>query len=153
MVDRVRMICKPGTYCVLGKDSIPSVIPEKLKQKCHGAVVIASNCERGTVICINLQRLDQKDKAIDQMPFALIAVPNKAASSCLLHHADYDGRTTYLDKEFLNIIDESGIEPYIQIPESPPKRNGSISELKGSSHEKGFLKAKAKIIEHDENLD
>ena len=148
-VDEVRNICSPGTYCILGQDSLPSVIPENLKEKCLAAVIVASTCDAGVVYYINLQRIDLKDKAIDQMPFALVAVPNMAASSCLLHHADYKGRKTHPDETFWQIVNASGIEEYVQLPESPPSREGPISELKGSSHEKGFLNAKAVIIEHD----
>ena len=151
-VNEVRKICDPGTYCVLGQDSIPSVIPEKLKEKCQAAVVVASTCDTGVVYSINLQRIDPKDKAIDQMPFALVAVPNTAASSCLLHHADYQGRTTYPDDGFLQMVNASGIEQFVQLSESPPNRKGPLSELKGSSHEKGFLEAKAVIIKHDNAL-
>ena len=50
------------------------------------------------------------------------------------------------------MVNASGIEKYLQFPESPPNKKGSLSELKGSSHEKGFLKAKAVIIEHDNRL-
>ena len=86
------------------------------------------------------------------MPFALVAVPNMEASSCLLHHADYKSRTTHPDKAFWQMVDASGIEQYVQIPESPPNRQGPLSELKGSIHEKGFLKAKTEIIKHDNAL-
>jgi len=151
-VDEVRKVCSPGTYCVLDQDSIPSVIPEKLREKCHEAVVVASTCETGIVYCLNLQRIDQRDKAIDQMPFALVAVPNMAASSCLLHHAEFQGRTSHPNDRFWQILNASGIEDYVQLPESPPKNKGPLSELKGSSHEKGFLKAKAVIIKHDNAL-
>lgn len=148
-VEEVSEVYDPGQYRVLNQASIPSVIPEELRRKCQEAVVVASTCDTGVVICINLQRVDTKDKAIDQMPFVLIAVPNMAASSCLLHHADYEGRTTHPDETFWEMVNASGIEQYVQIPESPPNKQGPLSELKGSSHEKGFLKAKAVIIEHD----
>ena len=151
-VEEVRRVCDTGKYCVLSQASIPSVIPEGLKGKCQEAVVVASTCALGVVYSINLQRIDAKDKAIDQMPFALVAVPNMAASSCLLHHADYEGRTTHPDETFWEMVNASGIEQYIHIPESPPNRQGPLSELKGSSHEKGFLKAKAVIIKHDNDL-
>lgn len=151
-VEEVSRVCEPGKYRVLDQASIPSVIPEGLRGKCQEAVVVASTCDTGVVICINLQRVDTKNKAIDQMPFALVAIPNMAASSCLLHHADYQGRTTYPDDNFWQIVNASGIEQYIQSPESPPNKCGPLSELKGSSHEKGFLKSKAVIIEHDNAL-
>jgi hypothetical protein len=50
------------------------------------------------------------------------------------------------------MVNASGIEQYVQIPESPPNRQGPLSELKGSSYEKGFLKSKAVIIEHDNKI-
>jgi len=148
-VEEVSRICDPGEYRVLNQDCIPSIIPEGLRGKCCEAVVVASTCDAGVVICINLQRIDIKDKSIDQMPFALIAVSNMAASSCLLHHANYEERTTRPDESFWQMVDASGIEQYVQIPESPPNKQGPLTELRGSSHEKGFLKAKAVIIEHD----
>jgi len=151
-VQEVSAICDPGKYKVLNQASIPSIIPEGLKEKCQEAVVVASTCDTGVVICINLQRVDSKDKAIDQMPFALIASPNMGASSCLLHHADYDGRTTHPDESFWQMVNASGIEQYVQISESPPNWQGPVSELKGSSHEKGFLKSKEVIIEHNNNI-
>ncbi|MBU3958844.1 MAG: hypothetical protein KKE91_03180 [Candidatus Omnitrophica bacterium] len=151
-VEEVRKVCKAGEYRVLNQASIPSVIPKNLKAKCPEAVVLASTCDTGVVYCINLRRIDIKDKAIDDMPYALVAAPNNAASSCLLHHADYEGRTTYPDNEFWQMVNASGIEEYVQLPESPPNRHGPLSELQGSSHEKGFLKAKVVIVQHDKNL-
>ncbi len=152
MVEEIRKICDPGTYCILGQDSLPSVIPENLKEKCLAAVIVASTYDAGVVYFINLQRIDLKDKAIDQMPFALVAVPDNAASSCLLHHADYQGRTTYPDDGFWEMVNASGIEKYVQFPQSPPNKQGPLSELRGSSHERGFLKAKTIIIAHDNAL-
>jgi hypothetical protein len=149
-VNEIQNICSPNRYCVLDQDSIPSVIPEKLKQKCRGAVVVASTCDTGVVYCINLQRVDLKDKAIDQMPYAVVTVPDNAASSCLLHHSDYQGRTTHPDNSFLQMVNASGIEQYKQLQEPLPHKEGPLSELKGSSHEKGFLKSKAVIT--DQNL-
>lgn len=151
-VEEIRKICNPGTYCVLDKATIPSVIPPGLKEKCHSAVVVASSCDRGVVYCINLHRIDKKDNAVDQMPYAVVTVPNIAASSCLLHHADYPGRTTCPDKDFWQDVNASGIGKYIQMPDAPHNRKGPLSELKGSSHEKGFLKAKSVIIKHDGEL-
>lgn len=109
-VEEVRKLCDPGKYCVLSQASIPSVIPAGLKGKCQEAV--ASTCDLGVVYSINLQRIDEKDKAIDQMPFALVAVPNMEASSCLLHHADYKGRTTHPDGTFWQMVNASEIEEY-----------------------------------------
>ncbi len=86
------------------------------------------------------------------MPYALVAIPNMAASSCLLHHADYEGRTTYPDDTFWETVNATNIEKYISLPESPPNEEGPLTEIKGSSHEKGFLKAKAIIIQHDNAL-
>ena len=151
-VEEVQDICKPGFYRVISKASIPSFIPKKLKEKCPYAVVIASACERGVLYAINLQRVDLKDTAIDQMPYALVAVPNNAASSCLLHHADYPGRTSCPDETFWEIVNASEVEKYIQLPEAPPNKQGPLSDLKGSSHEKGFLKAKVVINRHDDTL-
>ena len=108
-VMEVRKICKPGTCRTIPQSSIPSFIPQRLKEKCHEAVVIASTCNKGDVYAILLQRKDIKDKSIDEMPYALVAIPNMAASSCLLHHADYEGRTTYPDDEFWKMVDETDI--------------------------------------------
>ena len=151
-VDEVRKVCNAGTYRVVGQNDIPSVIPEKLREKCYEAIVLASSCETGVVYCINLLRMDQKDKAIDQMPFALVSVPNMAASSCLLHHAEYEGRSTYPGDEFWENVNASRIEQYVLPSESPPNDQGPLNELKGSSHEKGFIKAKTVIIRHNNTL-
>jgi len=85
-VVELRKICKPGNCRTIAQSSIPSFIPQGLKEKCLGAVVIASTCNKGDVYAILLQRKDIKDKAIDEMPYALVAIPDMAASSCLLHH-------------------------------------------------------------------
>ena len=151
-VEEIRKICDPGTYRLLDKQEIPSIIPPKLKDTCHSAVVVASSCYNGIVYCINLQRIDRKEQSLDQMPYALVAVPDMAASSCLLHHADYTGRTTHPTEEFWQNVNASGIEKYIQISDFPANKMGDLSELTGSSHEKGFLKAKSLIIKHNDEL-
>lgn len=151
-VEEVRKICQTGTYRTIKPDLFPSIIPQKLKEKCSEAVVVASTCESGDVYAFILARLDFKDRSIDEMPLVLVTIPNMEASSCLLHHANYKDRTIYPDENFWDIVNASGIEKHIQHPGSPPNKEGPLSELKGSSQEKGFLKAKRIIIQHDNDL-
>jgi hypothetical protein len=86
------------------------------------------------------------------MPYAVVTMPNMAASSCLLHHADYKDRTAHPSEEFWQDVNASGITKYIQIHDLPTNRKGPLSELTGSSHEKGFLEAKSAIIKHNNKL-
>jgi len=50
------------------------------------------------------------------------------------------------------IVNASNIEAYIPLSESPPYEEVPLTKIKGSSYEKGFLKAKAVIIQHNNAL-
>jgi len=71
------------------------------------------------------------------MPYALITVGrNTNASCCLIHHGRYQGRSKpYGEKEFWDIVKDSKIDKYMHFAGYPPKKEGPLADLKGSSHE------------------
>lgn len=154
-VNEIRNLCKPGSYRLLEKSEIPSCIPEGLKQKCIGALLMASTCESGDAYVANLLRDDAKAQDIDEMPYALIAVGrNTNASCCLIHHCRYQDRSKpYGEKEFWDIVKDSKIDNYIPFAGSPPQKEGSLTDLKGSSHEKALNMVIPMIKQHNQELD
>lgn len=152
-VNEVRNLCKPSNYCLLGKSELPSCIPEGLKQKCIGALLMASTCETGDAYVVNLLRNDEKAQDIDEMPYALIAGHNTNASSCLIHHGRYQDRSKpYGEEEFWDIVEDSKIDKYIHFAGYPPNKVGPLADLKGSSHEKALTMVISKIKQHNQEL-
>ena len=154
-VNQVRKLCKPSRYRLLEKSEIPSCIPEGLTQKCIGAVLMASTCESGDAYVANLLRNDEKAQDIDEMPYALIAVGrNTNASCCLIHHGRYQDRSKpYGEKEFWDIVKDSKIDKYMHFAGYPPKKEGPLADLKGSSHEKALTMVIPMIKQHNQELE
>jgi hypothetical protein len=60
-------------YKFLTNEQIPSTIPHSLKTKINHAVLMVSGTSLGEVMLVcNLCRVDLKDTAIDQQPFAIV---------------------------------------------------------------------------------
>lgn len=154
-VNEVRNLCKPRSYRLLGKSEIPSLIPEGLRQKCIGAVLMASTCESGDAYVANLLRDDVKAQDIDEMPYALIAAGrNTNASCCLIHHGRYQDRSKpYGEKKFWDIVKDSKIDKYMHFAGYPPKKEGPLADLKGSSHEKALTMVIPMIKQHNQELE
>ena len=79
-----------------------------------GAVMIAAPTSTGgTYLVFNARRVDTKDRAIDQEPFAIINHSTGPSSAGMfIHHGDWEGRTETAPQEFWDHVEESGIGDY-----------------------------------------
>ncbi len=133
--------CDPG-YMVLSQDELPSVISAALQAKCPEALLMSSTTANDTTILVcNLYRVDQKDFALDQQPFAVAVTSTSTASSGLfIQHGNWDGRTNYnVPQAFWDIVAASGVGavgPTIALPSN----NGPFSDLQGFPDEKAFMR-------------
>ena len=82
-------------FFYIGASEIPSIIPERLRQKWDSAAVIVSP-SAGAMAIVG-HRIDQKAGMMDHDPF-LIAVSASMpyGNGVLIHHASYDGRSVRL---------------------------------------------------------
>ena len=130
------------SYRYIEPREFPSSIPESLKAKLDSAVVMASGSPGGTTYLVcNLNRIDRKDDAVDQQPFALAFDANgEVASGVYINHGNWPGRTQRLPAEYTAHVQASGIGKYFipTIPEAT--REGLLSDLSESSHRHAFDK-------------
>ena len=136
-------------YKVLRKDEIPSCFSSILKQKCDHAVVMVSDVSTAkdfgapaaaTVVVCNAQRVDPKEKAIDQEPFGIAVIGDEPApSGLLLHHGDWNGRTVSdLPEGFWKYVESSGVGDYFPFQKFPGGACGPLDDLRKTSHGMAF---------------
>lgn len=106
-------ISPPG-WRMISWDSLPGVFPLRYREKLDSAILIAAHTSTGgAFMTFNLQRVDFKDRAVDQDVFALIVHSTGIPSvGMFLYHGDWPGRTIYPPDDFWTKIDESGIGNY-----------------------------------------
>jgi len=147
--DEWRDICEPGHYRIVDPYDLPPAIPDTLKAKCSHAVLVASGeVGTSTVWCMaNLNRLDKKDNAIDQMPFGFVIQNEKCfPSGCLIDHGDWDVRTISLPGE-VNTVTSSIIDDIVnnQLP-APEGTIGTFNE--DNPHIKAFSVVVSEMKKH-----
>lgn len=81
---------------ILPQERLPSVLPSEFRNKIDSAVMVAAPTSTGgTYLVYNNLRVDQKSRAIDQDPFALIVhSTGPSPNGVLIHHGEWEGRTT-----------------------------------------------------------
>ncbi|MBN1190985.1 MAG: hypothetical protein JXA46_14615 [Dehalococcoidales bacterium] len=143
----LKNLCPSDEYRVIKPNELTGIIPDGLIQKADNILIMASGTATGTVIYMaNINRVDEKDKAIDQEPFGLAFLSDDTTTSgCLIHHGNWDARTTRPPEEFWGNIAASGIGNCYPISEIPKNPSGSISELNISSKEGAFQAVCSKL--------
>jgi hypothetical protein len=133
-------ICPVGEYRVVDQGGIPSFIPEDLRRKADGALIVASGSLSGNMMfMVNIHRVDQKVSAIDQEPFAIVFNgPTSALSGCIIHHGDWGNRTVSPPQEFWSALAASGLGNCYPFSELPPNASGPIGELAVQSQHDAF---------------
>ncbi|MFC1572811.1 hypothetical protein ACFL6M_04350 [Candidatus Eisenbacteria bacterium] len=133
-------ICPPGEYRVIQAADVPPLIPSALVGKGHSFLIMASGTQDGTAYyMVNTNRLDHKDRAIDQEPFGLAFVgDDPVASGCFIHHGTWEGRTRKVPQSFLDAIAASGIETQYAVTSIPSTSAGKIEELEIASQQSAF---------------
>ena len=135
-------------YEVIGTDKVMRFLPDNFKgyyeenkfAKLHLAMKITGENSTGTVVILNINRVDEKDGiyVIDQDQWFLAwhsGASSPSVSGALYQHGGWNDRTIEIDApgEWIKNIKDSGVSEYIPIT-IPIKPSGSIDELKGTSH-------------------
>lgn len=133
-------ICSPGEYRVCDASVLRGIIPDPLLDKTQSVFVVCSGTASGNAYYMaNINRVDYKDSAIDQMPFAFAFIGDEPApSGVLLQHGDWMGRTTHPPEGFFDHITASGIGRYYPTIEMPSNQAGALEEIAGTSQQSGF---------------
>jgi len=133
-------LCPVGEYRILPSGVLSGVLPDELINQYANVFIMASGTSSGNIYYMaNGNRMDQKDGAIDQMPFGLGFVGNNSiASGTLIQHGNWDGRTTYPPEEFWLQVESSEFSNYFPSSEMPSKTSGKITDLNIESQEHAF---------------
>jgi hypothetical protein len=133
-------LCPVGEYRILPSSALSGILHDDLINQFVNVFIMASGTISGNVYYMaNGNRLDQKDGAIDQMPFGLGFVGNNPiASGTLIQHGNWDGRTTYPPNEFWLQVESSGFSNYFPSSEIPTEPSGKITNLNIESQEQAF---------------
>jgi hypothetical protein len=152
LLTQLEPLCSVGEYCIVQSDSMPEgMISSGLLKKTHSVLILCSGTTTGRVYAMmNFNRIDKNE--IDQMPYAIAFEGNEPLQSGLLiQHANYNGRTTPLPRDFYEYIAASGTYP---LKEMPSQRKGKITELNIGSQEEAFRLLVTKLSsEFPENKD
>ena len=134
-------ICPPDSYVITSGSTLSGLLPEDLIQKFNNVVVAGSATSTGGVYyLINCNRVDENDKAIDQMPFGFLFLNNNPSGcACLIQHGNWEGRTINPPSDFWDKIKESGISSYYPLSEMPKNKSGNINDLKIKSQKTAFI--------------
>ncbi|MCK4302846.1 MAG: hypothetical protein KAY24_01255 [Candidatus Eisenbacteria sp.] len=133
-------VCPVGEYRVIQASDVPSVIPSALVDKGHSFLIMASVSTSGPAYyMVNINRLDIKDRAIDQEPLGLAFVgEDPVASGCFIHYGTWDGRTRAIPQGFLDAITASSLDSCHAVTSIPSEPAGKISDLQISSQRTAF---------------
>ncbi|GBE29063.1 hypothetical protein BMS3Bbin04_00071 [bacterium BMS3Bbin04] len=134
-------LCPLNTWKIVSPDQLPTgSFPQPLLDKCDSVFVMTSGSDEGVAYCMaNANRIDERAYAIDQQPFGLAFIgESPAPSGCLMHHGDWDGRTTPYPSGFESYISSSGIQDYYPLSELPAEASGSIQRLRIESQQEAF---------------
>ncbi|MFO0905846.1 MAG: hypothetical protein U0939_22755 [Pirellulales bacterium] len=144
--------CSTPCYRAIRQQEIPSVFPKSFREKMDHAVVMASGTRDGrVVVVINAQRVDEKDKAIDQEPFGVVLhTGNPATSGIYIHHGNWEGRTKQVTiPKFWSHVRASGIGDFFPPPGLQPGDAGELEKLNGSSNMRAFSSVIDKLIDFE----
>ena len=140
-----------GQYCAPGEFAIvsPSVVqillpclPQALLENTQKGIIVASGTTYGAVYMINLLRIDERDRAVDQEPFAVAFIgEDPTISGCLLHHGNWQGRTIHFADDVWERVTTSGLGEFYPLLDLPLKERGRLDELDKTSHQEAFRKA------------
>jgi hypothetical protein len=135
-------LCPPEEYRVMSANVLKGLLPDGLINQYNSVLIMASGTSNGNVYYMaNGNRVDDPDRAIDQMPFGLAFIGNNPIpSGCLLQHGDWGNRTIYPPQDFWGHVTASGISSYYPHSEMPPNLAGKIPDLKIDSQNAAFEK-------------
>ncbi len=146
-------ICPTDEYRVYSGKEVDlifaGILPADLYSQFTSVFVSASSTDNGKVYYMaNGNRIDYKDRAIDQMPFGFAFIGDSiSGSGILIQHGDWINRTTHPPISFWRHITASGSTKYYPLSEMPAKKEGPLSDLKIDSQNEAFGKLIYKLRE------
>jgi hypothetical protein len=140
-------LCPENEFRVVKASQLPKIVPSRLLDKADSALVIASGTASGDVVyMLNINRVDQTDRAIDQEAFGIaFRSDDTTTSGCLIHHGQWENRTSKPPQCFWDVVAASGIGNCYPIPELPVAKSGTLSELCIKSQEGAFQEVVTKL--------
>jgi hypothetical protein len=105
---------------------------------------------------VNVNRVDFRDGAIDQEPFALaFFAQGPAPSGCFIHHGEWFGRTDPPPPEFWQHLQASGLGTCYPLASLPHQQSGPLHELRIRSQQEAFQavvgKMRATVLDNPES--
>lgn len=135
-------VCPPNSYVIVHPSGLPGTLPDALTEKFHRVVVMHSSSNETSFIVANGLRVDAKDNAIDQEPFAAgFDHANQVASGGFLHHGTWADRTYRPDASFFTAVQASGIQAHYPLAILPTAESGHLSTLQPPTHTQAFWEA------------
>lgn len=134
-IDEYRIISGPIIdYCYSG------ILPAALYNKFDSVFIAGSSTDNGKVYyMLNGNRIDNKDLAIDQMPFGMAYIGNSVAgSACLIQHGNWINRTIHPPESFWEYLINSGTANYYPLTEMPTSPEGKLADLRIASQNQAF---------------
>jgi hypothetical protein len=137
--------CKPGQYVRLSHAEIPDFVPNSLKAKCAGALLMASGITQArTVYVLNLMRQDGAN--VDENPIVFVgATGTSGVSGFVYQHGSWGGRTSPMSSGMAEMVATSGV--LIAEVFKRSAASGTLSELTNSSHLGAFDAATKRYFE------
>ncbi len=134
-IQELRNLCPLNEYRILRPEELKSLnlLPDTLLDKMDSILLVCSgSSEDMACFMMNGNRVDFKDDAVDQMPFAFFCSGSTPLTSgSLTQHGDWPSRSDKSPpQEFWDQISSSGIGQCFPLPEMPVCHSGSISDLK-----------------------
>jgi hypothetical protein len=136
-------------YKSLSTGELPRAIPDALRSKLTGAVMMWERSTDGSVyLVVNAVRLDAGDYALDQQPFG-VAVNSSGTdtSGVFIQHGDWPGRTVPLSTTHGNLLASTSLGYYFPFGDDPPSSSGPLTELAKTSHEGAFHRMMQHFVE------
>ncbi len=129
-----------GGYRRVSKNEIPNIIPETLRKKLYGAMIMGQQTTDGKVcLVVNCIRPDWNDNAIDQNPFGIIVYTSGASTQGVyIQHGNWHERSIPLTAELKRIITSTSLGDYYPLKNEPHNSSGPLSDLSRTSHEGAF---------------
>lgn len=140
-------ICPVNEYRILTSGSYPPELPDDLTRKFNHAYCIASGSASSVVYVITGERID--GNKIDEHPF-IVAFDRQTGKGYggIIHHGNWDGRTTNIPDEMFKHISASGIQNYYPL-QKLPSASGSLTEALASPLSSSFWASVSILRRHD----
>ena len=123
------------------KDEIPSFVPEGMRSKLDGGVMVMLGSSSGvTQLMYGAERVDKPAGELDIQPFGMTVFSSGASTGmALIHHGDWIDRTTPLPPDFWRVASSCSTASYFFANPPEGKTSGSLDEL-GPGHKYAFEK-------------